>query len=124
MKPCGKNHLKLPHNGITVFYNESRLSIKWVEELAVDDFIGDSFREGNQTGVDDLLTLVFCVSDVVVELNYFFQQHQHVLRLHLLFFGDDIFLYSFGLIDFQFRLHFGGEVVDSQSILKIIEEGD
>ena len=53
--------------------------VECVEKLAVDDFGADSFGEGDEAGVNDLLRLVLGVGEVVVEFHYLLQHYQHVL---------------------------------------------
>lgn len=50
----------------------------------VDDLLQNFLGEGYQACINDLLRFVFGVCDVVVELDYLLQQHQDVLRLHIL----------------------------------------
>lgn len=55
-----------------------------IEEGRVYDLLRDLVGKRNEAGFDGLIALVLGVSDVVVELDYLLQQHEHIIRLQFL----------------------------------------
>ena len=76
-----------------------------IDKLAVDNLLADSIRKGDEACFYNLLAFILCISEVVVELNYFFKEHEDILRLRLLLFGEMDLLCSALcclLVDLQF----------------------
>lgn len=96
-----------------------------VEKLMMDYFLENFVWKGDQTGINDLFRLIFGVGDIVVKLDDFLQQHQYVLRLHLLLLGKTDFGVISGVgvfIDVHPRLQ-ERKLVDLEAFLEGVEEG-